>query len=326
MRAVVCHEPGDPQAVTITDVPEPPLEAGQVRFAVRAAGVNFADTLMVRGTYQDQPRFPLVPGLEAAGVVVEVGMGVEGWNRGDSVFALLDSGGFAESAVARAEDCYALPPGLDFVDAAGFGVAYGSSHLGLRLARLSEGETLLVHGAAGGVGLTAVEIGHALGARVIATAGGIERLAIAREHGADEGIDYRTESVRDRVLELTGGRGVDVVYDPVGGDVFAQSLRCVAWGARLLVVGFASGEVPQIPANHVLVKNVAVIGYTLGAYRRNAPDLVRDSFSELFEWHTAGRLRPHVSRVLPLERASEAMQLLLDRAATGKVVLTTAGA
>ena len=247
----------------------------------------------------------------------------KGWLAGDRVFALLDSGGFAEKAVARVEDCYPTPAGIDFVEAAGFGVAYGSSHLGLRLARLVEGETLLVHGAAGGVGITAVEIGHAMGARVIATAGGAERLEVAREHGADEGIDYRSESVRDRVLELTEGRGVDVVFDPVGGDVFVQSLRCVAWGARLLVVGFASGDVPQIPANHVLVKNVSVIGYTLGAYRRNAPDVVRASFAELFEWHAAGRLRPLVSNVLPLERAAEAMQLLLDRAATGKVVLTT---
>jgi NADPH2:quinone reductase len=311
VRAIVCQGPGEPESVALGDVPEPSLEAGQLRIGVQAAGVNFADTLMVRGTYQDQPPFPLVPGLEAAGEVLEVGAGVEGWRPGDPVFALLDSGGFAETAVARAEDCYPIPNGLGFVEAAGFSVAYGSSHLGLRLARLHDGETLLVHGAAGGVGLAAVEIGHALGARVIATAGGQERLAVAREHGADLGIDYRAESIRDRVLELTDGRGADVVFDPVGGDVFAQSLSCVGWGARLLVVGFASGEVPQIPANHVLVKNVSVIGYTLGAYRRNAPDLVRASFAELFEWHAAGRLRPHVSSVLPLARAAEALRLLL---------------
>lgn len=323
MRAVVCGEPGEPASVRLGEIAEAPLSAGELRIRVRAAGVNFADTLMVRGTYQDQPPFPLVPGLEAAGEVIEVGTGVAEWRPGDRVFALLDSGGFAETAVARAEECYPVPQGLNFVEAAGFGVAYASSHLGLRLARLSEGETLLVHGAAGGVGLTAVEIGHAMGARIIATAGGPDRLAVAREHGAEEGIDYRNESISDRVLEMTNGRGVDVVFDPVGGDVFMQSLRCVAWGARLLVVGFASGDVPQIPANHVLVKNVSVIGYTLGAYRRNAPDLVRASFAELFAWHAAGRLRPLVSNVLPLERAAEAMHLLIDRAATGKVVLTT---
>jgi NADPH2:quinone reductase len=244
---VVCSEPGEPASIALGDVVERPLEDGELRIRVRAAGVNFADTLMVRGTYQDQPAFPLVPGLEAAGEVLEVHPDTDRWRPGDRVFALLDSGGFAETAVARVDDCYPIPADLDFVEAAGFGVAYGSSHLGLRLARLAGGETLLVHGAAGGVGITAVEIGHAMGARVIATAGGPERIAVARDHGADEGVDYRSESIRERVLELTNGRGVDVVFDPVGGDVFTQSLRCVAWGARLLVVGFASGDIQQIP-------------------------------------------------------------------------------
>jgi NADPH2:quinone reductase len=213
---------------------------------------------------------------------------------------------------------------MDFVTAAGFPVAYGTSHVALEMrARLQPGETLLVHGAAGGVGLTAVEIGKAMGATIIATAGGPEKLEIARRHGADHLIDYSHENIRDRVREITGGRGADVVYDPVGGDAFEASLRSAAWGARLLVIGFAGGRVQQVPANIVLVKNVDVIGVYWGSYRAHDPEALRRSYERLFAWYEAGQLKPHVSATLDLEQAGEAIDRLRRRRSTGKIVLTT---
>jgi len=321
VQALRCETLGEPDALTLRDVASPALEAESVRLRVHAAGVNFADLLMLQGKYQDQPELPFTPGLEAAGEVLEVAPGVEGWASGDRAFALLSSGGYAEEAIVPARDLVPMPAGLDFAEAAGFGIAYATSHVGLRhLARTEAGEAVLVHGAAGGVGLTAVEVAHALGAHVIAVARGADRLDVARAHGADETIDSTTEDLRERVLELTDGRGVDVVYDPVGGDAFRDSLRAVAWGARILLVGFASGDVPQIPANHLLVKNVSVIGFTIGSYREHAPEVLRAAFEELFAWHAEGRLRPLVER-MPLARASEALQRLADRRVTGKLVL-----
>lgn len=321
MRAAVCPAFGQP--LVLQDISSRTLPAGGVRIAVHAAGVNFADSLIIAGKYQEKVEPPFVPGMEAAGVVVETAPGVETCRPGDRVMAPLDGGGFAEEAIARAEDVMVIPDAMDFVTAAAFPVAYGTSHHGLRKTGLRAGETLLVHGAAGGVGLTAVEIGRCLGATVIATAGGPDKLAVAAEHGADYGIDYKTEDVRARVKALTDGRGVDVVYDPVGGDVFEASLRCTAPDGRILIVGFASGGVPQIPANILLVKNITVIGYYWGAYRRLDPDALRASFTELLGWYAEGRLMPHVSHVLPLAEANDAIALLKRRAATGKVVLTT---
>ncbi len=320
MRAVVCPAFGQP--LVLQEVAPVALPAGGVRIAVQAAGVNFADSLFMAGKYQEKIEPPFVPGMEAAGVVLEVAPGVTTCRPGDRVMVALDGGGFADEAVARADDVVVIPDSMDFVTAAAFPVAYGTSHHGLRKAGLKAGETLLVHGAAGGVGLTAVEIGRCLGATVIATAGGPEKLAVAGQHGADYGIDYQREDVRARVKALTSGRGVDVVYDPVGGDVFGASLRCTAPDGRILIVGFASGSVPQIPANILLVKNITVIGYYWGAYRRLDPAALRASFAELLGWYTAGRLAPHVSHILPLDRANEAIALLKRRAATGKVVLT----
>ncbi|MQC18159.1 MAG: NADPH:quinone oxidoreductase family protein [Chloroflexi bacterium] len=319
-RALVCHQWGEIEDLRLEEVTARALTSGQVRIAVHAAGVNFADLLIARGKYQVKPPFPFSPGMEAAGVVTEVAAGVTGVQPGQHVLAFLDHGGYAEEVVARAHETTVLPASMDFVTAAAMPVAYATSHLALSMrARLQPGEVLLVHGASGGVGLTAVEIGHALGATVIASASSAERLAVAKERGADHLIDYSREDIRDRVMELTGG--ADVVYDPVGGDAFTASLRCIRPGGRMLVIGFASGTIPQIPANLLLVKDAAALGFSLGQVREHRPDAVQAAMHELLAWYSEGRLSPHVSSVVPFEEFGEAMRLLRDRRSTGKVVL-----
>ena len=322
MKAMICRDLGEQARLELQEVPAPDLAPGGVRIAVAAAGLNFADTLMLAGRYQEPRQPPFAPGLEVAGRVAEAGTGVSGLKPGDRVMAAVGAGGYAEQVVASAEDVIPIPDEMDFVTAAGFPIAYGTSHHALTArAGLKAGEALLVHGAAGGVGLTAVEIGHALGATVIATAGAAEKLAVARAHGADHLINYREEDVKARVRAVTAGRGVDVVYDPVGGEVFETSLRCTAPEGRLLVIGFASGEVPQIPANLLLVKNLTVIGYYWGAYRRSHADELRRGFQELLGWYREGRIKPKISATFPLEGANEALDLLRRRGSTGKVVL-----
>ena len=322
MRAVLCKEWGEPETLAVEEVPSPPLREGCVRVAVAAAGINFADILMVAGKYQEKPPFPFTPGLEIAGTVTEAAPDVRDVAVGDRVMGTPGSGGYATEAVVPASSVVRIPDSMPFDIAAGFPVAYGTSHGALDWrARLQPGETLLVHGAAGGVGLTAVEIGKAMGATVIATAGGAAKLEIARRHGADHLIDYGSEDVKTRVRELTQGKGADVVYDPVGGDVFDASLRCVAWEGRIIVIGFASGRVPQIPANLVLVKNCDVIGFFWGSYRAKNPEKVRRSFAQLFRWFEEGKLRPHVSDRFDLADAAQAMNALKQRKSTGKVVL-----
>src|SRR6185312_12550891 len=325
MRAVLCKEWGSPQKLAIDDVPAPPLRDGAVRIQVHAAGVNFADLLLIAGQYQEKPAFPFVPGAEAAGVITEVGAGVSRLKSGDRVMALTGLGAFAEEAVVDASRVLPIPDSMSFPVAAGFPVAYGTSHGALEWrARLRPGEWLLVTGAAGGVGLTAVEIGKAMGARVIACAGSPEKLAIAQQHGADHLIEYSKEDIRERVKAITGGHGADVIYDPVGGDVFDAALRCIAWGGRIVIIGFAAGRVSQIPANIALVKNIDVIGFYWGSYQSHKPELVLSSFGQLFRWFEEGKLHPHVSQQLPLEQASAALELLQQRKSTGKVVLLPA--
>jgi NADPH2:quinone reductase len=324
MRAVLCKAWGGPEDLVVEEVPSPPLREGAVRVAVHAAGVNFGDVLMVAGQYQEKPPFPFTPGFEIAGTVTELGPGVTGLSVGDRVMGTMPWGGYAAEAVAAAGDITRIPDSMPFEIAAGFPVAYGTSHGALEWrARLQPGETLLVHGAAGGVGLTAVEIGKAMGATVIATAGGPEKLEIARRHGADHLVNYSREDIRSRVRELTDGKGVDVVYDPVGGDAFDASLRSIAWEGRLVVIGFAGGRVPQIPANIVLVKNCDVIGFYWGSYRAKKPEQVRRSYEQLFRWFEGGKLRPHVSERFDLADAAKALGALRGRRSTGKVVLTT---
>ena len=323
MLALICDQPTGYESLRLGDMPSPQAGPGEVLIEVKAAGMNFADSLMVAGKYQVKPEPPFVPGLELAGVVAGLGAGADGLATGQRVMAVVDHGAFASLATARRADVFPIPDGLDFHEAAGFPIAYGTSYGALVWkARLQKGETLLVHGAAGGVGLTAVEIGKALGARVIATAGGADKCAIAAAHGADDLIDYKVEDVRERVKALTAGRGVDVVYDPVGGDIFEASLRAVAWNARLVVIGFAAGKVQQIPANILLVKNVDVLGFYWGSYRREAPGLMADSFLALTRMVQNGQLRPHVSHTLPLDAWREGFETLLGRRSAGKIVLT----
>jgi NADPH2:quinone reductase len=318
MRAMRVHQAGG--RLWEDEVPEPAPGPGEVAIRVGACGVNFADTLMVAGTYQEKPELPFAPGLEICGEVVALGEGVEGPAPGTRVAAMCGHGGFAEVATARAAACVAVPDTMPDTDAAALQVAYGTSDLALRRrARLQPGERLLVLGAAGGVGLTAVEIGAVMGAEVIAVARGPERLEKPRAMGAAHLVDSEREDIRERVLALGGA---DVVYDPVGGEAWTAALRASNPEARLLPIGFASGEVPQIPANILLVKNLTVIGLYWGAYYRFAPAVLAESFRHLLGWYEEGRIHPPVSEVLPLSEAETALDMLRARRATGKVVLT----
>lgn len=323
MKAILCREWGGPDSLRVAEVARPPLRAHEARIRVRAAGVNFADTLMIAGKYQVKPEFPFTPGLEAAGEVIEVGAQVTHLRPGRRVLAVLRfGGGYAEEIVINGDAVVPIPEAMDCVTAAAFPVAYGTAHFALtHRGHLRPGETLLVLGAAGGVGLGAVEIGKQLGARVIAAASGADKLAVARAHGADELIDYQRESIRDRVRELTGGLGADVVFDPVGGDAFDQALRAVNWEARMLVIGFAAGRIQSVPANLILVKNISIVGVVWGAQWERDPALITDGLAEMLRWWEAGRLKPVVARTFPLAEAGAAMQALLSRRHAGKIVL-----
>ncbi|MDX1432600.1 MAG: NADPH:quinone oxidoreductase family protein [Gammaproteobacteria bacterium] len=323
MKAVLCSQWGGPQTLSIGEAASPQPAPGEILVGVRACGLNFADTLMIQGKYQERPEFPFSPGLEVSGEVLALGGGVEDFSTGDSVIAFCGHGGLAEQVAVPAGNAVHMPAGLEFVVAAGFGVVYGTAHVALHhRARLQPGEVLLVHGAAGGVGLAAVEVGRRMGASVIATAGSADKLALAAEHGAEHTINYREESFRDRVKELTDGRGADVVFDPVGGEVFDESLRCINWEGRILVVGFASGTIPQFPVNLALVKNMSVVGVYWGAYRKRDAGVLQRSWRQLFEWLAEGALSPHVSATYPLEEAPAALESLSSRRSTGKVVVT----
>jgi NADPH2:quinone reductase len=323
MRAVLCKAWGEPEDLVIEDVPAPSPGAGEVRIGVHACGLNFADTLIIAGLYQVKPPFPFSPGLEVAGEILEVGPGVEQLKVGDRVAALCGYGGFAEEVIVPATTIFPIPEVMDYVSAAAFAVAYGTSHLALtHRAKLQPGEVLLVHGAAGGVGLTAVEIGKLLGATVIATASSPAKLELTAQYGADHLINYKEGEFRRRVKEITGGKGADVIYDPVGGDVFDQSLRCINWEGRLVVIGFSSGRIPKAPVNIAMVKNFNIVGVYWGAYAQRKPQVLADSLAILLDWYAAGKLKPHISQTYPLEKASAALNFLSSRKSTGKVVLT----
>ncbi|MFP4361253.1 MAG: NADPH:quinone oxidoreductase family protein [Alphaproteobacteria bacterium] len=322
MRAIVCRRLDGPAALALEDVPAPEPEPGEVTIAVAAAALNFADILMTRGTYQEKPALPFTPGMELAGRIHAIGAAVTGLAPGQRVLAVVDHGAFAELARARALDVVAIGDAMADAVAAGFPIAYGTAHGALAWrAGLKAGETLLVHGAAGGVGLTAVEVGVAMGARVIATARGAERLQLARQRGAVATVDTAREDVRARVLALTDGRGVDVCFDPVGGELGETSLRCLAWEGRYLVIGFAAGALPTIKANRLLVKNIAAVGFYWGGYRRRDPARLTAGLRTLLDWYEAGRLEPHVSKHVPLAAAPAALAELEQRRSTGKVVV-----
>lgn len=323
MRAMVVSEWCEPKELRLVELPDPVAGPGQVAIDVRAISCNFFDILMVQGRYQVRPPFPFSPGGEVAGVVRAVGPGVDSVRAGDRVFAMLAWGGYATIALAPAAGATAMPAGMPFEHGAGFGIVYLTSYLGLvHRARLQPGETLLVHAAAGGVGLTAVQIGRALGARVLATAGSERKLAIAREHGAEAAFDYRSPEWVERVKEATGGRGADVVYDPVGGEVFDLSAKCIAFGGRLLVIGFASGRVPSVQTSRLLLKNFSVVGMGLGGFQRQAPRLVAEATRALLDLYERGAIRPVVSATFPLSEAAAALDEIASRRSVGKVLLT----
>jgi NADPH2:quinone reductase len=321
MRAVLCRAWGEVESLTLEDVAPPKPGPGQVLIDVKATAINYADAIMVAGKYQTKPPLPFSPGLETAGVVAACGDGVTRFKRGDRVMAILPYGGLAEQAVADEVETFAIPAGMEFDEAGAFPIAYISSHVAIRWqGRLEPGETLLVLGAAGGVGLTAVEIGKAMGARVIAGASTAEKLAVARERGADDVVNYATEKLTERVMALTSDKGADVCFDPIGGDLFDAALSALGWGGRILLVGFVGG-VQKIAANRLLVKHRAALGSSLRYFRWHAPDKLRISVDELLQWYGEGKLRPLVSDRLPLERSVEAIRRLTDRQAHGKLVV-----
>lgn len=323
MRAVICNSYGPPEGLVIDERSPPVPGAGEVRVAVEAAGVNFPDTLIIQGKYQHKPALPFSPGAEITGIVDAVGEGVTSLKVGDAVLGVIGFGGFAEQAVARAEYLLRRPDTMDPVTAAGFAMTYGTSmHALKQRAALKPGETLLVLGAGGGVGLTAVEIGAAMGARVIAAASSAEKLELARAAGASDLIDYKQTSLRERLKDLVGSKGVDVVYDPVGGDLFEEALRSTAWEGRVLVIGFASGTIPKAPVNLALLKGCSIVGVSLGGFRSRYPEVNAANFAQLFAWHAEGKLKPHISLTLPMSKAAEALTMLGNRSALGKIVLT----
>jgi NADPH:quinone reductase len=324
MKAVLCKELGPPEKLVVEQVPSPKPGKGQVVVSVKAAGVNFPDTLIIQGKYQFKPEPPFSPGGEVAGVIKELGEGVAGLKPGDRVIAASTFGGFAEEMVADADKVIPMPDAMDFVPASAFVLTYGTSYHALKdRAQLKAGETLLVLGASGGVGLAAIQIGKALGAKVIAAASSDTKLQVCKDNGADELINYATEDLRARIKVITAGRGVDVVYDPVGGPYSEPALRDMAWNGRFLVVGFAAGDIPKVPLNLALLKGCSIVGVFWGAFTRNEVDNNRRNNEELLRMYLDGKVKPHIHATYPLERAAEALNEVLNKRVSGKVVLTT---
>ncbi len=322
MNAILCQQYGPPETLRLTEVPEPTPAAGQVLIGVEACGVNFPDTLIIEGKYQVKPPMPFAPGGEVAGRVLSVGEGVTTVEPGDRVFALTGYGGFAERAVANANATLPIPQGMDFVTAASTMYTYGTSYHALKdRANLQAGETLLVLGAAGGVGLAALQLGVLMGARVIAAASTDEKLAVCRALSASETINYTTEDLRARVSELTGGKGVDVVYDPVGDRFAEPAVRSLAWRGRYLVVGFAAGRIPSIPLNLALLKGASIVGVFWGAFAQREPEQSLQNFEQLLQWITAGQLKQHIHKQYLLADTPVALRDLLDRKVIGKAVV-----
>ena len=322
MKAVLCKQYGPPESLVVEDVPSPVAGPGEVVLTVKAASLNFPDVLIIQNKYQVKPPLPFSPGSEVAGVVKTIGDGVTNVRPGDRVMAVTGYGAFAEEVKTEARRVLPIPRGMDDATAAAFPLTYATSdHALADRGALEAGETLLVLGAAGGVGLAAIEIGKALGARVIACASSAEKLAVCRAHGADAGINYAAEDLRERIKELTGGTGADVVYDAVGGSYTERALRSIAWRGRLLVVGFAAGEIPKIPLNLTLLKGCSIVGVFWGDFTRREPERFAARMAQLDAWFQEGKLRPHVAETLPLERAAEALARMAARQVIGKLVL-----
>ena len=324
MKAMLCEKFGPPKDLVLKEVADLIPLAGQVRIATEACGVNFPDTLIIENKYQFKPDLPFAPGGEVTGIVDAVGDGVSQDLLGQPVMCMTLSGGFAEQTLCKAEDLIARPSSMPSTVAAGFTMTYGTSmHALKQRAQLQAGETLLVLGAGGGVGLAAVEIGKQMNATVIAAASSAEKLNAAKNAGADHLIDYSQQDLRSALKEIVGEKGVDVVYDPVGGDMFEAALRSTAWGGRVLVVGFASGEIPKVPVNLALLKGCSIVGVFWGAFRLNYTKEDNENFEQLFAWYEDGKLKPYASKIYALEAAAQALNDLKNRKAVGKIVLKT---
>lgn len=322
MKAWQVSEWCEPERMELAEVALPAPGPGEVRIRNHAAALNFFDLLLIQGKYQVRPPFPFSPGSEVAGVIDAVGEGVEGLSIGDRVQSMLSNGGYAEYSLAPAAKTFRIPDDMSFPEAAAMPIVYQTSYLALtRRGQLREGEWLLVLAAAGGVGSSAVQLGKALGAKVIAAVGGEEKFDFCRRLGADHVIDYHQENWPDRIRQLTGGRGADVVYDPVGGDYFDQATKCMAMEGRLLVIGFAAGRIPSIAANRLLLKNTSVVGVYWGGYVEKHPAYLAQSQAELFDLYEAGRIKPLISFTSPLAEAPAALRALAERKVTGKAVL-----
>jgi NADPH:quinone reductase len=322
MRAVLCKEFGPPESLVIEDLPSPKAGEGEVVVSVKACGVNFPDILIIQGKYQFKPPMPFSPGAEASGIIKEVGEGVQNYKVGDKVLLFSAAGMFLQEIAVNASTLVPYPEGLDFASAAGFYMTYGTSYYALKdRAELQPGETLLVLGAAGGVGLAAVELGKALGAKVIAAAGSDEKLEICKQYGADLTINYAKEDLKDAIKSLTGGNGVDVIYDPVGSHYAEPALRGMAWGGRYLVIGFAAGDIPKIPLNLTLLKSCSIVGVFWGAFRQREPKRERALLLEMYDMLKEGKLKPHVSATYPLEKVADALNDISNRKIIGKAVL-----
>jgi NADPH2:quinone reductase len=322
MKAVVVSDWMEPADLSVSQIEAPPVVPGKLAIDVKVAGCNFADTLIVRGKYQVKPDFPFSPGGEVAGLVGEIGEGVTGFSVGDRVMAYVEFGGYAERVNARPEATFPIPDRMSFDHAAAIPIVYGTSYLSLvPRGRLEAGETVLITAAAGGVGLASNQIAKALDARVIALAGGSEKLEIVKNAGADIAIDYREEDWIERVKEETGGRGVDLVIENVGGDIFDGCTRCIAWGGRIVIVGFSSRTIPLVKANRILLKHISLIGVHFGPMAKNDPEQLASCFRALMKLHESGRLVPLIFKRYPLERASEALAALEGRKSWGKIVL-----
>ena len=322
MKAVLCTHHGMPEALEFSEVPEPVPGPGQALIEVHASALNFPDVLMIQGKYQSQPPMPFAPGGEIAGVVIGLGSDVTGWTVGDRVFGGVGYGGFAERVVVAASALRKIPDSMDFVTASGMSTTYGTSYYALKQrAALQPGETLLVTGAGGGVGIAAVELGAAMGARVIAAASSDKKLALAAAAGATDLINYSDGKLKEKVKALTGGKGVDVIYDPVGGAMFDDCMRSIGWYGRVLVIGFADGEIPKVPTNLILLKSCQVIGVFYGAWTARNPAGAVDNMKEILAFHTAGKLKATVGARYAFRDYAAAMRCLMERQAVGKVVL-----
>ena len=324
MKAVLCKAFGPPDTLVYEDIPSPVPGKGEVVITMKAASVNFPDVLIIENKYQVKPPLPFSPGSELAGVVKEVGEGVTRFKPGDKVIAFAGSGAFAEETKTEEDRLIPMPEGMDFKTAASFILTYGTSDHALRdRAEVKPGETLLVLGAAGGVGIAAIEIGKALGARVIACASSADKLEVCKQHGADELINYATEDLRERIKAITAGKGVDVVYDPVGGPYTELVLRSMAWRGRLVVIGFAAGDIPKVPLNLPLLKGCSIVGVYWGEFTKRQPREFMLSVAQLGKWFREGKLKPHISATLPLAQAANALKMMAARQVKGKVVLVS---